>query len=125
MLLGDRNVVALITPARAPLAGFLSTRARDLSCIGRGLGDAALFLGDLAAAKRYYQQGLEVCQKARFRPEIALIRLGLAEVLLKDPETHRHPEVQQHLDFAIGELREMKMQPGLERALKHKGLLTA
>ena len=27
------------------------------------------------------------------------------------------------LDFAIAELREMKMQPSLERALRHKGLL--
>jgi len=31
----------------------------------------------------------------------------------------------QHLDFAIAEFRDMKMQPSLERALKHKGLLTA
>ncbi len=30
-----------------------------------------------------------------------------------------------HLDFAIGELRAMKMQPALEVALRHKGLLTA
>jgi hypothetical protein len=32
---------------------------------------------------------------------------------------------QEHLDFAIGEFREMKMQPSLERALKYKGLLKA
>jgi hypothetical protein len=30
-----------------------------------------------------------------------------------------------HLDFAIEELRAMKMQPFLERALRHKGLLNA
>ena len=30
-----------------------------------------------------------------------------------------------HLDFAISEFREMKMQPSLERALRHKGLLGA
>ena len=29
----------------------------------------------------------------------------------------------QHLDFAIGEFRDMKMQPSLERALKHKEIL--
>ena len=31
----------------------------------------------------------------------------------------------EHLDFAIGEFREMKMQPSLERALSHRGLLKA
>jgi hypothetical protein len=28
-----------------------------------------------------------------------------------------------HLDFAIGEFREMKMQPALERALKQREML--
>jgi pimeloyl-ACP methyl ester carboxylesterase len=31
----------------------------------------------------------------------------------------------EHLDFAISEIREMKMQPSLERALRHRGLLKA
>ena len=31
----------------------------------------------------------------------------------------------EHLDFAIAEFREMKMQPSLERALKHKEILGA
>ena len=34
-------------------------------------------------------------------------------------------EAQAHLDFAIEEFRAMKMQPALERALRHKGLLHA
>ena len=29
------------------------------------------------------------------------------------------------MDFAIGEFREMKMQPSLERALRHKEILGA
>jgi hypothetical protein len=32
-------------------------------------------------------------------------------------------EALEHLDFAIGEFREMKMQPSLERALRHKEIL--
>ncbi len=31
-------------------------------------------------------------------------------------------ETPEHLDFAIGEFREMKMQPGLKCALRRKGL---
>jgi hypothetical protein len=48
----------------------------------------------------------------------------MAELLLDGNEDER-AEAQRHLDFAISELREMKMQPWLERALKHKGLLKA
>ncbi|MBM2826678.1 MAG: hypothetical protein HW403_742 [Dehalococcoidia bacterium] len=39
--------------------------------------------------------------------------------------TALHKEAIEHLDFAIGEFREIKMQPSLERALRHKGLLSA
>ena len=35
------------------------------------------------------------------------------------------PEALEYLDFAISEFREMKMQPSLERALWHRGLLRA
>jgi len=31
----------------------------------------------------------------------------------------------EYLDFAINEFREMKMQPSLERALRHKEILGA
>jgi hypothetical protein len=34
-------------------------------------------------------------------------------------------EAVEHLNFAIKEFRDMKMQPSLERALKHKEILGA
>ena len=60
----------------------------------------------------------------RFRPEIALTRLQLAELLL-DHYPEERAEALEHLDFAIGEFRDMKMQPSLERALRHKDILKA
>ena len=56
----------------------------------------------------------------RFRPEIALTRLQLAELLLEHYPDER-AEALDHLDFAIAEFRDMKMQPSLERALRHRG----
>ena len=32
-------------------------------------------------------------------------------------------EALEHLDFAIAEFQEMKMQPSLERALRHRDIL--
>ena len=57
--------------------------------------------------------------RLRFRPEIALIRLELAELLLAHYPDEK-PKAREHLNFAVGELREMKMQPALERALARR-----
>lgn len=44
---------------------------------------------------------------------------------LPEGEGELRREAMEHLDFAITEFQEMKMRPYLERALRHKGLLTA
>ena len=91
---------------------------------GRLLGDGARLLNRPTEAREYYASALEYCAKLAFRPEIALIRLDLAELLLEEyPD--EHITAIEHLDFAIAELRDMKMQPALERALRHRGLLKA
>jgi len=41
------------------------------------------------------------------------------------PTAAQRTEAMEHLDFAIAEFREMKMQPSLERALRHKDVLKA
>jgi hypothetical protein len=55
---------------------------------------------------------------------MALTRLQLAELLLEHYPDEKK-EALEHLDFAIKEFREMKMQPSLERALRHKDILKA
>jgi tetratricopeptide (TPR) repeat protein len=89
------------------------------TCISRHLGAAAALLGRPEDARRHYDEALKVAAEMRFRPELALARLQLAELLLEHyPE--EKAEALEHLGFAIKEFREMKMQPSLERALKHR-----
>ncbi len=81
-------------------------------------------LGRPEEARTHYQDALKVATDMRFRPEIALIRLQLTELLLEHyPE--EKSEALEHLDFAIAELSEMKMRPSLQRALRHKEILRA
>jgi len=94
------------------------------SCIGRHLGAAAVMLGRPEDGRKYYGDALKVATEMRFRPELALTRLQLAELLLEHYPDEK-AEALEHLDFAINEFREMKMQPSLERALKHKEILGA
>jgi DNA-binding NarL/FixJ family response regulator len=67
------------------------------------------------AARAYYLQALEVAGKIRFRPELALTHLRIAELSMDDDDD---AESLQHLDLAIPELRDMKMVPALERGLR-------
>jgi hypothetical protein len=75
-------------------------------------------------ARRFYDIAMAVCQKVQMRPEIAIVHLDIAELLLEHYPDERDAAIE-HLDFAIAEFREMKMQPSLERALRHRGLLKA
>jgi tetratricopeptide (TPR) repeat protein len=93
-------------------------------CIFRLMGEAAVLLERYDEAKEHYKEAIRVCTEIRFRPELALSRLGLAEVLL-DHYPEEKAEALEHLDFAIKEFREMKMQPSLERALRRKDILKA
>jgi len=92
------------------------------TCIARHLGGACALLGRSEEARRYYQEAIKVCTEMRFRPELALTRLQLAELLLEHYPQEKSEAIA-HLDSAIKEFREMKMQPSLERALRHKEIL--
>jgi len=120
----ERETAAAITTRLAGLAASAYGRSNPV-CVARLLGDAATLLDDRASARRYYDQALETAGKIRFRPEIALTHLGLAELLLKDTDEAQRTEALGHLDFAMAEFRDMRMQRSLERALRHKEVLKA
>ena len=93
-------------------------------CISRILGDCARILREPRKARAEYEEALGICELMSLRPEKALTVLGLAEVLLDHYPEERDDAIE-HLDFAIAEFQDMKMQPALERALRHRGLLKA
>jgi DNA-binding CsgD family transcriptional regulator len=93
--------------------GHLSMGDYFYTCIARHMGDAAILIGDQTSARTYYVQALEAAGKIRFRPEIALAHLRLAEL---SPADGDDPATLQHLDLAIPELQDMQMQPALARA---------
>ena len=89
------------------------------ACIGRHLGSAAVLLDRPEEAHQLYHDALVTATDMRFRPEIALTRLQLAELQVEHYPDEKS-EALEHLDFVITEFGEMKMQPSLERALKCK-----
>jgi len=123
VLAGHRRAAELLL---SRLAGS-NSRTNGLwltTCTGRHLGAAAALLGRHDEACSHYQEALKVATELKFRPEVALIHLQLAELLLEHYAKER-AEALEHLDLAITEFRDMKMQPSLERALRHKDILKA
>jgi tetratricopeptide (TPR) repeat protein len=108
------------------LAGavYKTTGLQDPTCMARHLGAAAVLLGRHEEAGKHYREAIKVCTGMKFRPELALTRLQFAELLLERYPKERANALE-HLDFAISEFRDMKMQPWLERALRHKEILRA
>ena len=80
--------------------------------------------GEPQQALEHDRRGLEAAEQVGFRPEVALIRLGLAELLL-DHHLEQREQALEYLDCAIAEFQAMQMQPSLERALSRREILKA
>jgi ATP/maltotriose-dependent transcriptional regulator MalT len=113
----EDQAAAQALAARLACVAHLSGDTAVTTCVARHLGDAAALVGDRTAARAYYAQALESAGKIRFRPELALTHLRLAELLLEEADDAARPEALEHLDLAVPELQDMKMEPALERAL--------
>jgi DNA-binding CsgD family transcriptional regulator/tetratricopeptide (TPR) repeat protein len=114
----DAQQAARALSERLACVGHLSIAESDThTCPARHLGDAAALLGNRTTARAYYVQALEAAGKIRFRPELALTHLRLAELLVEDETAATTSEARAHVDVAIAELQDMHMQPALERAL--------
>jgi hypothetical protein len=130
VLVGDRATAARLAPPLEHLVAWPS----PLTNVARWLGGAAELLGDPAAARAHYARGLEWATQLRHRPEIALTRLALAELIvggdaltpgLSQGEREQEREALAHLEFVIPEFRAMKMGPSLEQAERLRDRLTA
>ena len=115
LLLRDATVVEPMAAQLAVAPHLVTHRWSGPACVARILGDAMSFLSRPEEARAYYGQALEVSGRIRFRPEIALIRLGQAE-LIAAHQPDATDEALQHLAFVLPEFTDMGMLPALERA---------
>jgi DNA-binding CsgD family transcriptional regulator len=97
-------------------AAHLTVALLALSCPARHLGAASEMLGNPEEARSYYEQAFDVARGVRFRPEMALARLQLGDLLLRYFPSERGP-AREHVDLAISEFEAMGMTPALQRAV--------
>jgi hypothetical protein len=123
VLLQEREMIALVLEDVTDVVA-VNHSPWAVCSVARWVGADARLLGDRGRARDALLRGLAWAESIRYRPEVALTHLELAELLLEG-SAEEQAEAMGHLDFAIEEFRAMKMQPSLERALRHKGLLHA
>ncbi len=61
------------------------------------------------------RKAIKICADMRNRPELALSRFNLAALQFEHFPDERSEAIE-HIEFAIVEFKEMKMQPSLEKA---------
>ena len=91
---------------------------------GAHSGVGAQRRGQAHPDRRKRVRGRHAGQQSRGEPKAHGDKL-MADKLNAESSAELKAEGSRHLDFAIEEFRAMKMQPALERALRHKGLLHA
>jgi hypothetical protein len=104
----DKLAAAAFAEQLAPVA-HLAMVAGGLPSIARLIGAAALVRGDVANRRVYFELSVQRCQQIRFRPELALSRLALAEVLL-DHFPREKSQALEHLRAAAAEFELLRMQ---------------
>ncbi|HZU78196.1 MAG TPA: AAA family ATPase, partial [Dehalococcoidia bacterium] len=114
LLLGEREAAAKLSRRLDHMADLFTGDFAG-ACPGRLLGEAAALNGDKPLARGHYERALRAAQKLPMRPEIALIRLDLAELLAEGDEAE-HAEAREHLAFCIPEFEAMGMAPALQKA---------
>jgi DNA-binding CsgD family transcriptional regulator len=112
----DAVTAGALAQRLAPLADRVD--GWSMVSYGRLLGQAALLTGRGAVeARDAYEKAIAACQRVRFRPELALVRLDLAELLLNSFPSERDAAMEQ-LRLATAEFEAMHMQPSLDRAIE-------
>ena len=119
VLIGQRDATEFLAPRLADLSHY-SADSSYLTNTARHLGGAAALMGNPDKARAMYQKASELTGWIRNRPEMALTRRHMAELLF-DHYPDEHNEARKHLEFAIADFRDMKMQSSLERALNRNG----
>lgn len=72
-----------------------------------------------------FKDGCDVAGGVLAIVESGGLLLGIAHALENCAKIGFHPETIRHLDVAVREFQDMKMQPPLERALRRRELLKA
>jgi tetratricopeptide (TPR) repeat protein len=123
VLAGHRQAAELLSDRFAGTS-MVTSGIFYTTCIPRHLSGAAALLGRYEEARKHYQEAIKVTTEMKFWPELALTRLKLAELLVEHYPKEKSEAISR-LDACIADFREMKTQPSLERALRHKDILKA
>ncbi len=118
------DVAEMLAAAYRDLAPRTQT-ATGIVSADRMLGRLALALQKPDDAITHFEDGLEFCRKAGYRPELAWTCSDYSEMLLDRNESGDREKASELQDEAIAIATELGMKPLLERVLAQREILKA
>jgi DNA-binding CsgD family transcriptional regulator len=100
---------------RLALVPHVATLDGCTPSVARLVGSTRQLQGDFGGARAHFELALVGSQRIGYRPEVALTRLALAELLLDHYPSEQHL-ARAHLDAASSEFSAMRMLPSQARA---------
>jgi hypothetical protein len=116
VILRQPGAAAILYERLKSASGLVEAHAATMTSVGRHLGAACVLLGDPAMARAHYDQAIVVCNQIDFRPEVAVLRLQLGELLLRFFPNERDA-ARSSLEIAATECAAMGIEPARVRAL--------
>ena len=89
------------------------------------LGLLAQTLGDLDQALVHFEDALDFCRRAGYRPVLALVCCDYADTLLQRNEPGDREKAMTLLDESLAISSELGMRPLMERVLSRREILKA
>ncbi len=89
------------------------------------LGLLAQTMGDLDQAMAHFEDALDFCRRAGYRPVLALTCCDYADALLQRNEPGDREKAMSLLDEALAISSELGMRPLMERVLSRREILKA
>ncbi len=119
---GDESAAA---EHHAYFLGQRGTMIVPVSSVDRLLGLLAHTMGELANASQHFEDSLQFCRKAGYRPELAWTCCDYADTLLQRNETGDREKAMSLLDESLTISSELGMRPLMERVLSRREILKA
>ena len=94
-------------------------------CSARILGLLTHTMGEHAAAGEHFEDSLEFCRNAGYKPELAWTCSDYAEMLLERNAPSDREKATELKDEAIAIAQELGMEPLIERVLAQREILKA
>ena len=93
--------------------------------VDRVLGNLATVIGDIGAASGHYRAAIALCERAGYRPQLAMTLFDQATLHAGNQDPNDLVAANQDFNKSLALAHDLGMKPLIERILRRRQILTA